>query len=349
MRRFIEFNFRIGIPDREQSAEPKHNLKKERQPKKKIALKKGIARLLLAAFLVLCAIVTMTVGVNFAMNRNFEETFYKIVSYKANENIRILHFSDLHNSTFGENNKNLVERTEKLAPDIIVMSGDIVNRHDKSQEIAIDLCGKLTKIAPVYYIYGNNECSIEYGFDMTLNSLESLDGQSADVHDISKITEEYTELKNSLEAAGVTVLLNETETIEVKGMSIDIYGVLASNPSSFWSYAGEAYKSYLTQNSGHFKLLICHEPYIFESLKDEYWGDLALCGHTHGGVVRLPGIGGLYEQTHKFFPEKIGDTHYIAGRYNVDNMPLIVSRGLTNRGAVRVNNKPELVVIDIGR
>ena len=349
MRGLIKANFKIGIPDKEQSITPKRDLKKERKPKKKTGLKKRICRLLLAAFLIFCAIVTIIVGVNFAMNRNFEETFYKIVSYKANKNIRILHFSDLHNSTFGKNNERLIERAEKLAPDIIVMSGDIVHRYDQSQEIAIDLCGKLTEIAPVYYIYGNSECSIEYGFDMTLNSLEDLEGQSKDVHDISKVTESYTELKNNLEAAGVSVLLNEIETIEVKGMAIDIYGVLTSNLSAFWPYAGAAYESYLTQNNNHFKLLVCHEPYIFEFLKGEYWGDLALCGHTHGGVVRLPRIGGLYEQTHKFFPEKIGDVHYIAGRYDLDNMPLIVSRGLTNRGAIRVNNRPELVVIDIGR
>ena len=124
--------------------------------------------------------------------------------------------------------------------------------------------------------------------------------------------------------------------------------MLTANPSAFWPYAGESYGAFAQENPGRFKLMLCHEPYVFEQFQGERWADLVLCGHTHGGVVRIPYAGGLYERAHGLLPELL-DEAYVYGQYSVGSTPLIVSGGLTNRGAIRVNNRPELVIIDVSR
>lgn len=78
-------------------------------------------------------------------------------------------------------------------------------------------------------------------------------------------------------------------------------------------------------------------------------GAIVLCGHTHGGIVRLPYLGGLYERKNGLFPEKKQEDTYIAGKYDLSGKTLIVNRGLSNKGIIRISNQPELVVIDINR
>ena len=95
------------------------------------------------------------------------------------------------------------------------------------------------------------------------------------------------------------------------------------------------------------KITAIHEPLIFEKFKHESWGDLMVCGHTHGGVVRLPIFGPLYTHEGGLLPEKNGD--YVYGRYEVEGSPLIISSGLENRNIFRINNRPELVIIDVNK
>ena len=148
----------------------------------------------------------------------------------------------------------------------------------------------------------------------------------------------------------MTVLLNEQTTVEIGENTVDIYGVLTTNPSAFWNYNKETYDKFLNDDTSNFKLMLCHEPYIFETFGDGYWGDLILAGHTHGGIIRIPYMGGLYERKNGIFPERKTDTDaYIAGKYDIMGKTLIVSRGLTNRGFIRIGNKPELVIIDVNR
>lgn len=191
-----------------------------------------------------------------------------------------------------------------------------------------------------------------YGCKMTLSDIDDLLNCGEDNRDASKFRELDDDLRDELEAAGVHVLLNETVTLELRGVPVDIYGVLTANPSAFWPYAGESYGAFAEENPGHFKLMLCHEPYLFEEFRGGQWADLVLCGHTHGGVVRLPYVGGVYETSHGLFPELgdvSGDESLIYGQYTVDATPIIVSSGLSNRGVIRVNNRPELVVVDVSR
>ena len=85
-----------------------------------------------------------------------------------------------------------------------------------------------------------------------------------------------------------------------------------------------------------------------EVLEGESWGDLILCGHTHGGMARLPYLGGVYEHRNGLFPEYRGKG-FLLGQYDIDGTPLIVSSGLSNQDLLRINNQPELVITDITR
>ena len=153
--------------------------------------------------------------------------------------------------------------------------------------------------------------------------------------------------EEKLEKVGIKVLKNEKDTINVKTMTIDIYGVLTSNPSSFWSYTEKSFAEYISENTDNIKITAVHEPFIFEEFNPEFWGDLMVCGHTHGGVVRMPVLGPLYTHEGGLLPERGGD--FVYGRYTASGKPLIVSAGLENKNILRINNEPELVVIDINK
>ena len=158
---------------------------------------------------------------------------------------------------------------------------------------------------------------------------------------------EKDDFEKKLEKAGVKVLKNEFDTIVIGSTEVDVYGVLTSNPSAFWPYAGESFGEYIYNNLNNLKITAIHEPFIFEKFKHESWGDLMVCGHTHGGVVRLPIFGPLYTHEGGLLPEKNGD--YVYGRYEVEGSPLIISSGLENRNIFRINNRPELVIIDVNK
>lgn len=183
---------------------------------------------------------------------------------------------------------------------------------------------------------------------MSLDSIDQLLGCTKEDRDAGKFRELDDPLRTQLEEAGVHVLLNEMEQIEVNGNIVDIYGVLTSNPSAFWPYTEKTYGGFLNEDQENFKLLLCHEPLVFYTFGEGYWGDLILCSDTHGGVIRVPYLGGLYTRDGGLLPEA-RDKGYVYGLYDCGGNPLIVSSGLTNRGLIRVNNQPELVVVDVNR
>ena len=294
--------------------------------------------------LVCLAAAVIVLGMSYIGNLTFDEDFYQVGSGKVSGNLRIIQLSDLHSSKFGKDNDNLVERITLLKPDLIVTTGDMVDKHGSSDTF-VKLCKRLSDVAPVYAVYGNNEDDIVYKSHMTRKELDKMTGK-----DPKKLKKSDDKLRASLESAGVTVLLNEQTTVEIGENTVDIYGVLTTNPSAFWNYNKETYDKFLNDDTSNFKLMLCHEPYIFETFGDGYWGDLILAGHTHGGIIRIPYMGGLYERKNGIFPERKTDTDaYIAGKYDIMGKTLIVSRGLTNRGFIRIGNKPELVIIDVNR
>lgn len=317
--------------------------KKDGKPKK-ANYKRGVINIVASLICLVLALVLGVISINFIANRKFKENFYSVSINKTKDNFRIIQLSDLHTSTYGKDNADLIDRITKLEPDIIILTGDCVDQ-DATADNTVSLCTALAKIAPTYYIYGNNECQKAFSNAMTLESLDELTGQPGETKDSQKLYDLDNGLKKTLEATGVKVLFNESDLITIGSTDIRIFGTLTSNPSAFWPYAGTAFNSFLNENTDEIKIFACHEPLLLETLEDEKWGDLVLCGDTHGGVVRLPGIGALYTRDDGLFPEKRGAMVY--GKYKLGSSQVIVSSGLENKNPLRIFNQPEIVIVDV--
>lgn len=317
--------------------------KKDEKPKK-ANYKKGVKNIVASLICLVLALILGVISINFIANRKFKENFYSVSISKTKDNFRIIQLSDLHTSTYGKDNADLIDRITKLEPDIIILTGDCVDQ-DATADNTVSLCTALAKIAPTYYIYGNNECQKAFSNAMTLESLDELTGQPGETKDSQKLYDLDNGLKKTLEATGVKVLFNESDLITIGSTDIRIFGTLTSNPSAFWPYAGTSFNSFLNENTDEIKIFACHEPLLLETLEDEKWGDLVLCGDTHGGVVRLPGIGALYTRDDGLFPEKRGAMVY--GKYKLGSSQVIVSSGLENKNPLRIFNQPEIVIVDV--
>jgi predicted MPP superfamily phosphohydrolase len=305
-------------------------------------------RFFVAGLLFVCiAAASVVVLYNYVVNRQFRETFYTTSSIKVDNPIRVIQLSDLHGARYGGDNQPLLDRIAALAPDVILCTGDMVDSTTEDLDAIVSLGAALADIAPSYYIYGNNEVDSIYGFPFNEADLDAKFGFDAATRDEAALTNLADSFETKLEQAGIQVLKNEMATLTVNSTVIDVYGVLNSNPSSFWSYSGTAFGNYLYENPSHLKITAVHEPFIFQEFEADSWGDLLLCGHTHGGLVRVPVLGPLYTPEGGLFPAR--NSEYVYGRYDVAGAPLIVSSGLENSTILRINNQPELVIIDINK
>lgn len=223
---------------------------------------------------------------------------------------KIVHISDLHNAEFGDGQKDLIDKIEAQDADIIVITGDMIDSRRTDVDKAVELITGLGNKIPVYYVTGNHE---------------------------SRVTE-YNELESKLIENGVTVLKNESVKIEKDGSFINIIGV---DDPSFGMSANDIFHTVSELKTDGYDVLLSHRPELFETYC-ESGAELVLCGHAHGGQVRIPFAGGLVAPNQGIFPE------YTAGSYKSGSTEMIVSRGLGNSIIpLRVNNPPELVVITL--
>ena len=254
-------------------------------------------------------------------NTALEINEYKIVSNSVPQNFhgfRIAQVSDLHNAEFGEGNSKLIQLLSQTEPDIIVLTGDLIDSRQTDIEIALTFAREALKIAPVYYISGNHEARVS----------------------------EYEGLKMGLAEAGVIVLENQKVEITREGESITLMGI--DDPSFQENYlfgdsegvAKQAIETLLRVSDGY-TVLLSHRPELFE-LYVETGMDLVFSGHAHGGQFRLPFIGGLVAPNQGFFPK------YDAGLFSEENTTMIVSRGVGNSIVpVRFNNRPEIILVTL--
>lgn len=229
---------------------------------------------------------------------------------------RIVQISDLHNKDFGSV---LTEKIASLSPDIIVITGDIIDSYHTKTEVSAEFVNQVCKIAPVYYVTGNHESRID----------------------------EYASFRTQIEEYGVNILENENVFIEKNGDEICITGV---NDANFFG-TFELYENQLKfekmlaelsgETEGKTSILLSHRPeHIDIYAKNGF--DLVFSGHAHGGQIRLPFVGGLFAPGQGFFPE------YTSGVYSKGKTNMIVSRGLGNSlFPFRVFNRPEIVVCDL--
>lgn len=234
----------------------------------------------------------------------------------AFEGFRIAQVSDLHNAEFGEGNQKLLDLLRQAAPDIIVITGDLIDSRDTDMETAIEFVRAAVKIAPCYFVTGNHESRVA----------------------------EYPRLEADMTDAGVTVLRGEAAVLEREGESIRLIG--AEDYSFFRFPAGEDGVAAMMEQiiplaQPGYNILLCHRPELITRFT-ELDIDLVLSGHAHGGQIRIPLVGGLFAPDQGFFPE------YDGGVYALGDMRMVVSRGLGNSLApLRVNNRPEVVVITL--
>ena len=251
-------------------------------------------------------------------NTVLEINEYAIMSDKIPEafaGFRIAQVSDLHNAEFGDGNEKLIELLSQTDPDMIVITGDLIDSRHTDIEIALEFARQAINIAPIYYVSGNHEARVR----------------------------EYEDLKMGLAEAGVNVLEDQKVQITREGESITLMGI--DDPSFQEDYLFGDSESVARQaitdmknESDRYTILLSHRPELFD-LYVETEIDLVFSGHAHGGQFRLPFIGGLVAPNQGFFPK------YDAGLFSVGSTNMIVSRGVGNSIIpIRFNNRPEIVV-----
>ena len=265
-------------------------------------------------------LVALVIGIAWG-NTALELNTYTISSSKLPQSFdgyRIAHVSDLHNTEMGKDNEKLLAMLRDTAPDMIAITGDLIDSRNTGIEVALQFVREAVKIAPCYYVTGNHEARVN----------------------------EYGELKAGMEAAGVTVLEDVKTKISMEGETITLIGV--NDPSYQTDYLfGDSetvmdtkLEELQTENDG-FTILLSHRPELFDTYADQGM-DLVLSGHAHGGQFRLPFIGGLVAPNQGLFPE------YDAGIYTEDNTNMLVSRGVGNSILpFRINNRPEVILIEL--
>jgi hypothetical protein len=219
---------------------------------------------------------------------------------------KIVQISDLHDATFGEHQSRLVKKIKAANPDLIFITGDLIdsNRYDLAN--SLNMVEQIVSIAPVYYVTGNHEIA----------------------------TNDVDHIKTALSDLGVHVLTNDEQTIVKSGEAVRIIGI--EDPLNGVSVA-DALSRF--GKSDDFTLVLSHRPETFHDYVDNDL-DLVFSGHAHGGQFRIPGLGGLVAPGQGLFPK------YTAGVYEEKDTKMIVSRGLGNSVIpVRVFNRPEIIVV----
>lgn len=281
-------------------------------------------------------IAVIVVGIVFVLMENarelsrFKTVHYQIVSPKLSGlhgEKKLIHLSDLHDKCYGTDNEPLLRAIRKEQPDLILISGDmLVGVVGGTYQNAVKLMEKLTKIAPVYYTNGNHE--------------QRLKERTAKYGDV------YAGYKKSLESADVTFLENERAELMLDDCKVTLYGLeiplkcyerFEENPLGV-----QCIKECIgAPDSESYNILLAHNPMYFEDYKE--WGaDLVLAGHLHGGVIRIPGIGGLISPQAALIPKYSGELTKEDGSY------MSLSKGLgTHTVNLRMFNPAELIVLHL--
>ena len=276
-------------------------------------------------FILIVIIPVITVIVS---NKVISISRYTINSDKipnAFDNFKILQLSDLHSKEFGNKNEELIKKIDQENPDVIFMSGDMVNSYDKNFEVFFQLVDNLSEKYSIYYILGNHEENL---YDDDIN-----------------------EIINYLKEKNVNVINNTKIELTKDNEKINLYG-LGYN-QKYYTQSGNKYGNDMQYteniisemlgnvNTNEYNILLTHSPLLFEAYSN--WGaDLVFAGHIHGGVIIVPFLGGLLSPEEKFFPK------YYKGEYTLNNSKMIVNAGLGNgRIPIRMFNRPDVSVVTL--
>ena len=237
---------------------------------------------------------------------------------EAFDGFRIAHISDLHNTEIGKENERLLAMLKEAAPDMIAMTGDLIDSRNTDMEIALRFAERAALIAPCYYVTGNHEARVP----------------------------EYDEFIRGLTELGIAVLEDARIELKINDGTITLIGVNDPGFRADYLFDDAASVIYtklhelMKENDG-FTVLLSHRPELFDVYVD-CGVDLVLSGHAHGGQFRLPFVGGIVAPDQGLFPK------YDAGLYAAESTNMIVSRGIGNSIIpFRINNRPEVILIEL--
>lgn len=281
-------------------------------------------KLLILAFLFV--IVFLFIDLIIDLNR------FVVVSYdiETTKNIKPFSFvllSDLHNKQYGNNNQRLLNKIEEYHPDAILIAGDMITaRKDVNMKKTLDFLADLSHKYPIFYGQGNHEYRLELYPEV-----------------YGAMISEFSEL---LSKTNINLLKNKKVELNENGISIfglsierKYYKRFKKTPMN-----GAYIDSVLGKpNQCEFNILIAHNPDYFKEYED--WGaDLVLSGHVHGGLVRIPFVGGVISPSFKLFPKYDGGL--FLGKYS----KMILSRGLgTHTFPIRIFNPGELIFVTVNK
>ena len=277
----------------------------------------AMKKLIVALSILLIILMIWTIWGNTALELN-RHVIKSSKLPKEFDGFKIAQISDLHNAEIGDDNEKLLALLKEADPDIIAITGDMIDSRRVDIQVALDFAKEAIKIAPCYYVNGNHELRVL----------------------------EYEDLKEGLKEIGVIVLENEKTDITREGKILKIIGLSDPSLESRYIYTEEGeildlYLNKLSKKDDNYKILLSHRPEYFD-LYCEAGIDIVLSGHAHGGQIRLPFVGGIIAPHQGFFPK------YDGGLYIKEETNMIVSRGIGNSlFPVRFNNRPEVVLIEL--
>lgn len=246
---------------------------------------------------------------NFTLQVEPVELFFESLPPQF-DGLRVAELSDLHGRSFGKNNVRLLRTLQKARPDMICICGDLFDEKTDLTMLEPLLTG-LTDIAPVYYVTGNHEWQVK---------------------NLRKILQK-------MRAWGVTVLENEGRVLSRGGAEMVVAGV--HDPCGPYDMKTPAalVRELRSAQGNDFILMLSHRNDEL-AMWSQLGVQLVLSGHCHGGVVRLPFVGGVFGTRRELFPE------YDAGVYRQDGTTLFVSRGLGYTNVhFRLFNRPHVPIM----
>ena len=280
--------------------------------------------------IVITICIFVCIGFSFWQNNSLQTSYYTYTCKdipSSFDGYCIVQISDLHNKNFGKQPNRLIEEIQVLTPDMIVITGDIIDSNHTNIETAIAFLEEAVKIAPCYYITGNHELWLEKSVRTDLMERISktgaiiLDDKSIDITiktDANTTSGDSNDNKTSVSESFTLVGLDDGSLL-----SDTLHTLTKDNDKS------------------QFILLLAHEPQNMMLYSKENV-DLILSGHAHGGQVRLPFVGGLVAPDQGFLPD------YTEGLHEENGVSMIISRGIGNSVVpVRVFNRPEIICIDL--
>ena len=244
---------------------------------------------------------------------------YTLESDKINTPVRIALVTDLHSCKYGDHESELIEAIDEQNPDVILLGGDIFD-DQLPNDNTIDFLNGIAGRYPVYYVTGNPEFWA---------------GE-----------ERFYEDMDILDELGIPRLDGESVNLDINGNDITLYGVDDYDGHMVDSdiiLENQFVDLYMSMDPDSYNIILSHIPEYFDTYEAHEY-DLVLCGHSHGGQWRIPGIlNGLYAPNQGIFPK------YAGGLYEEDGTTMIVSRGLARESTrfPRLYNRPELVIVDI--